>query len=99
MKPVQKKAQTTTSYNDTSYLKFADIVDSAKKLKACPIHEIRVGYGFYDELLESVNSLVPPKKVKSPKLYLASLYGVKIIIDPELKKDEYKIVQPNPYEN
>ncbi len=89
---------TTTKYSDASYLKFADIVDSAKRLKACPIHEIRVGYDFYDELLVSVNSLKTPNKVKSPKLYLASLYGVKIVIDPELKKDEYRIVQPDPYE-
>ena len=80
-----------TKKND-SHLKFADVVDVCRKLDPDPIREIKVGFKFYEELLASAKDYVG-KEPKNTELYLGSLFGVKVIIDPELKENEYKIVK------
>ena len=81
---VQKK-------NDST-LKFADILDATKKLSPDPIEKIEVSYDMYEDLLASAKDMFIPRRKFSEKIYLGSLFGVKIVIDPELKPGEYKIV-------
>lgn len=83
-----------TKKND-SVLKFADMLDAYKQINADPVKEIRCGYEYYQDLLDYTN--MEMIKSKKDKLYLGSLFGVKILIDPELKPNEYKIITEKIY--
>lgn len=87
------KYTTRMTKENNSVLTFNEILHAAKELSPNPIERIEVGLEFYEELLESAKKSVHPDHIKKVK-YLGSLYGVKIMIDPELKEREYKIVPP-----
>jgi hypothetical protein len=96
MKYITRQTEKRIKANETA-LKFRDVVEATQKLIPVPnlLKEIRVGHKFYDELLDYTESQLLKPKVKNLKMYLGSLFGVKIVIDPELKPNEYKIVKEN----
>ena len=51
------------------------------------IEEISVGESLYKLLVKKVTPRIPKKEYK----YVGELYGVRIVSDPDLKPNEYKI--------
>ena len=65
------------------------MLDDAQKLSPDPIEEITVEYNLYERLLTKIRD--EAKVTKNQKHCLGSLFGVKILIDPELKPNECKL--------
>jgi len=91
MKYITKQKESYLKANEAN-LTFADVVESAQKLKAFPIKSVNVGFKMYENLLEYVKTQ-SIKPLKKTELYLGSLYGVKILIDSDLEPNEIKIVK------
>lgn len=85
----------TTSKNSNldTEMNFKDMVESIQEITPCPVKEVRCGFKYYKELRHLINSLVSP--TIHPKTEIDTLYGIKILIDPSLKPNEFKFVTSN----
>lgn len=77
-------------------LVIAEVLEARKTLDPRPLVEIKVGPKMYENINNYAELLLPIKKQpQMRKRYLTQLYGVKVIIDPELKPNEYKFIYAN----
>jgi hypothetical protein len=84
----------TKNEKDSAIISFLEIINACWEVDPDPIKEIRVGKSFYKKLFTDFEMSFPaPEKKPKKVLFLSSLYGVKILIDPELKPNQYKVVR------
>jgi hypothetical protein len=67
---------------------FREQIETFEKKNPRQPTECKVGFKLYEDLLLAVSKDTEPKK---PEIYLDTLFGIKIYIDPSLKSNEVKI--------